>query len=382
MSSKTPLKAFECPSCGAPLEVREGAKNVKCHYCNMTVSIPQDPEPIVIEIPVDRPARIPKTRNEEERRKQEQFVVVFSLGVVFVLFFLWRFVSNAVETPPPTEVFVYHSPVPTNTPLPPYAKHLLTFSTDINPSSSKMLNSSDIDIDEDGNLLVTEYISDSSIVYKFDPEGGFLSTQFDTDYNITSFSMGPDGGMITAFGFDVHLYINGSEALVLRDQYARDVVFGKDGSFYVVGFDNTLTRYVQNGTVDLQIDKVFETHLNSPEIAAHLAVDSSGNMYLLGSSNAVVFKFSPDGNLLDSYNGNTTGLFGYPQSIAVDSLDRVFISNFENILVFDGNFKYIDRFSTVDKLNVQSIAIDHENHLYALTDENTVEKFELPTPSQ
>ena len=45
MSREKALKGFQCPSCGAPLEVKDGAKTVKCVYCLTTVRIAGEPPP-------------------------------------------------------------------------------------------------------------------------------------------------------------------------------------------------------------------------------------------------------------------------------------------------------------------------------------------------
>ena len=380
MSSNESLKAFVCPSCGAPLEVREGAKTVICRYCHMTVSIPQEPEPIIIEVPRTVPASARRNRDAEE--KQKQLAIAYSLvGVIFV-FLIWSFLSKASEPPPP-QVIVYHSPVPTHTLPPPYAGQLLTFTTIPGSASSSLVDSKDIDLDGEGNLLVTEHTSNASIVYKLDPEGNFLAKEFETDYNITSFSEGPDRGIITTFGFDVHVYKNGNEEiLVLPNLFANDVAFGKDGSFYVVGLDHTITRYDPTGVVNLEINKVFETQLNSQESESHLAVDDLGNMYLLGVNNAAVLKFAPDGSLLGKFDGKNSGYISHPKAIAVDSAGRIFIGEFRGVLVFDEDFRFIDTLTNIEDFYLRALVVDGDNHLYLLTDENTVRKYQLPAVSQ
>ncbi len=189
-------------------------------------------------------------------------------------------------------------------------------------------------------------------------------------------------------GFDVHLYSNGQEIRVLENQPANDVLIGQDGSLYVLGSDQTISRYDQDGVVNLQISKVFETQLGVTEIASHLAVDHLGNMYLLGESSAVIFKFAPDGTLLDQFGGKyesgsgrrQPGTFGYPKSIAVDSYGRIFVSDWDIVTVFDANDQYLDYFKITEDMNVQDLAFDENNYLYVLTDDYIVEKYEVPAP--
>jgi LSD1 subclass zinc finger protein len=40
MAKDTSIRAFKCPTCGAPLEPVPGAQSMKCGYCGGTVVIP------------------------------------------------------------------------------------------------------------------------------------------------------------------------------------------------------------------------------------------------------------------------------------------------------------------------------------------------------
>ena len=41
MANDSSIRAFKCPTCGAPLEQQAGALTMKCTYCGGTVIIPQ-----------------------------------------------------------------------------------------------------------------------------------------------------------------------------------------------------------------------------------------------------------------------------------------------------------------------------------------------------
>jgi LSD1 subclass zinc finger protein len=389
MSREKALKGFQCPSCGAPLEVKDGAKTVKCVYCGTTIKIPKEPSPVVEAIPkpvIDRDAVVEQYA-KEEREKTERTIVLTAILAGIILFIVGRALLMKPSSPPAPEVYItYVPPKSTSTPLPPYASRLLTFDTNVENAS--LFYARDIDIDADGNILVAASDVDSSAIYKFDPQGAFVSKEFETDFIIRSFSTGTDGILSMSFGFDVHLYSNGQEVRVLENQPANEVLTGQDGSLYVLGSDQTISRYDQDGVVNLQISKVFKTHLGVSEIASHLAVDKLGNMYLLGESSAVIFKFAPDGTLLDQFGGKyesgsgrrQPGTFGYPKSIAVDSYGRIFVSDWDIVMVFDANDQYLDYFKITEDMNVQDLAFDENDYLYILTDDYIVEKYEVPVP--
>lgn len=41
MAKDSSIRAFKCPTCGAPLEPERGASSMKCNYCGGTVVIPE-----------------------------------------------------------------------------------------------------------------------------------------------------------------------------------------------------------------------------------------------------------------------------------------------------------------------------------------------------
>ena len=395
MSREKTLEGFQCPSCGAPLEIKDGMKTVQCSYCRTMLRIAGEPSPEMQIIKKTIPKPVPDRKSiellqyeREEKRKTERIIILYIIAAGLILFITLRAVLMKPSSLPAPEIYItYVPPKSTITPFPPYASHLLTFDTNIENAS--MFYPRDIDLDADGNILLAASDVDSSTIYKFDPQGVFVSKEFETDSIIWSFSVGKDGILSMSFGFDVHLYSNGQEIRVIEDQPSDDHLIGQDGSLYIVGSDQTISRYDQDGVVNMQISEVFETHLGVSEISSHLAVDKLGNMYLLGESTAVIFKFAPDGTLLNQFGGkseNTSGqrqagTFGYPNSIAVDAYGRVFVSDWDIVTVFDANDQYLAWFRTANDMDVEDLAFDKDNILYVLTDEHTVEKFKVLAPN-
>ena len=89
------------------------------------------------------------------------------------------------------------------------------------------------------------------------------------------------------------------------------------------------------------IDSAYGTNngqLNYPEC---VAVDSSNNVYVVDANNSRVEKFDGNGNYLGQWGsfGTNNGQFYFPGGIAVDSSNNVYVTAFYNDRVekFDSN---------------------------------------------
>jgi hypothetical protein len=64
----------------------------------------------------------------------------------------------------------------------------------------------------------------------------------------------------------------------------------------------------------------------------------------------------------------------------VDAYGRVYVGDRYGVTVFDADHQYKAFFITTEEMLCNDLAFDNEGHLYVLTDENTVEKYEVPKP--
>jgi|GEM_PF-2564728 len=411
--SKEPLKALQCPSCGAPLEAKEGARTLKCSYCGTTVSISQEPRPI-LDIPQNRKQKrqretVEASDNEvppasfEDNHKGRLLVMLFIAAMFFVFLIIAKnSKANSYRAAPTQGLYV--APVPTKTVEPPgFAKHILTFgSAGIVPG--KFTDAAALTLNNAGNVIVTDWNSGRFNI--FDADGNFISTgSTGKDAPITSIAALGDDQILLVHNFEIHIYdAEGKETGVMEDQLFGDAVIAPDGTLHTVSLDNTISRYNLDGVIDLQIQNTFETFAGAPEMTSHLAVDGLGNMYLLGESSSLVLKFSPDGTFLDQFGGvgrtdvilitpvgdspfggviyptQQPGTFQWPQAIAVDDYGRIYVGDTNGVTVFDANSRNIGSFELKTGRTCKSLTFDRDNHLYVLTDENTVEKYEVPVP--
>jgi sugar lactone lactonase YvrE len=159
------------------------------------------------------------------------------------------------------------------------------------------------------------------------------------------------------------------------------VALGSDGTLYAVSDGETIVRFKSDKTIDLEIPDTFTNATGDSESDAHLAVDGLGNIYIVGSFNYAVLKFSPQGKFINRFGskGDGAGKFTDPLSIAVDGYGRVYVGDFFGVLVFDSNGAYLN---TVDISNgvAYGISFDDLNNLYIMTSQNQIQKYQVQKP--
>ncbi len=247
-------------------------------------------------------------------------------------------------------------------------------------------------VDGNGNITVVDY--QDGRVQTFDPNGGFIST----------FSISASGekvyvsGMAVSRNGDAYIVHNqkifvydssGTEIKELGDDEHDydDVTFGDDGRLYALANDDTIVRFKQDGTIDLEIPDTFSNVTGDSELDAHLAVDGLGNMYIVGAFNYLVLKYSPDGKFVNRFGGEAEsatdgqpGKFTSPRDIAVDGYGRIFVSDFFDIKVFDADGVYLNSIGVADG-GPFGLTFDGQNNLYTVTSKNKVLKFQLKKPA-
>lgn len=146
------------------------------------------------------------------------------------------------------------------------------------------------------------------------------------------------------------------------------ITIGPDDTIYCVDdFDHTVKMFSPTGqllltlgksgefsdtgavTIDYRTIKQAGPPFNYP---TNLAVAPSGDLYVTdGYGNARVHRFSPDGNLLDSWgeSGEEPGQFQVPHGIAISQDEIVYVADRENnrIQRFDMQGQFIDQWTDV-----------------------------------
>ncbi len=242
-------------------------------------------------------------------------------------------------------------------------------------------------VDANGHITVADY--EDGRIQTFDPTGKFIST----------FSINPDGRKVYIGGMGVsrdgNTYIvhngkisiydpNGTIVNEIGDDqhFYNDVTLGADGTLYAISNGETIVRFKKDGTVDLEVPDTFTNATGDSESDAHLTVDGLGNMYIVGSFNYAVLKFSPQGKFLNRFGseGDGAGKFTSPLSIAADGYGRVYVGDFYGVLVFDSNGTYLN---TIDTSNgvAYGLTFDDQNNLYVMTSQNQIQKYQIQKPT-
>ena len=117
-----------------------------------------------------------------------------------------------------------------------------------------------------------------------------------------------------------------------------------------------------------------------------IAIDSSGNLWVVDRGNHRVQKFNPKGEYLSKFgsNGSGNGQFSAPESIAIDGSGNLWVSELSNNRVqkFNSKGEYLAQFGSQGTGNGQfwkwpnAIAIDSSGNLWVTDDTNhRVQKF-------
>jgi len=107
-----------------------------------------------------------------------------------------------------------------------------------------------------------------------------------------------------------------------------------------------VVRFNAGGQVTRSIPKAVSGVTDRSELDMRVAADGLGNMYVLGTFNNAVFKFTAEGKFVNKFGGEgeQPGQFRAAQAIAVDGKGRVFVSDVKGIQIFDGEGRYLQTF--------------------------------------
>ncbi|MBV6394301.1 MAG: hypothetical protein KPEEDBHJ_03555 [Anaerolineales bacterium] len=248
-----------------------------------------------------------------------------------------------------------------------------------------------IGVDGNGNIVVCDFEGGDIQVY--DQMGNLISS-FTPESNrddlyITNIAVSRAGVIYIPADTILTYDINGDklgeiggtdDPVFFGYQY---VALGVDDTLYAAT-DDAILRFDGNGQVDLQIPvEAVEERSDLPLGHAKIALDAQGNIYIWGSFDASILKFSPTGEFLSKFGGENTesgfvpGKFVNPHQIAFDAYGRMYVVDFFNIQVFDADGNYIDKIEP----GYYGAAFDAQNNLYATaaTDDKVV-KFEVQSP--
>ncbi len=273
-----------------------------------------------------------------------------------------------------------------------YASKALTFGSEgIGPG--QLNDARSIGVDGEGNITVADY-SDGRI-QRFDPKGKFISgfsvSSDGKEVYMTGMTVDPAGRIFAVYGGNIHVYNpDGTQVNQLGDDNHdyEDVSIGGDGKVYAIANNETVVRLKPDLSIDLEVPDTFTNATGDMELDSHVAADGLGNMYIVGSFNYLVLKFSPDGKFVNRFGGraenpnsNEPGKLSTPNAIAVDGYGRVYVSDFWDIKVFDSDGAYLKKISISNGVPF-GLVFDGQNDLYTVTSDRNVVKYVIQKPNQ
>lgn len=394
-----PLKTLECPACGAPLEIQPGSASLSCDHCGKTVIVPpelreENPAPAVTFTVVSLGSQ--ETAGASGRTNPNRvglLVGLFVIGVIAaVLVFTFAVpavimttvidqasVQSTAGAPavPPGPRRSTPSPTPTLTPepspTPGYARPVLNFGSEgIGPGQFQ--DARRIAVDPDGRIYVGEYTGGR--IQVFDPAGKYQDQiGIDPEFPLQGLAVDRKGAVYISQGGVIMRYdgqsLQPTGAInAPRGAFFGDVVTAADGTLVAVvtsaASPDDIVVMDTAGQVLRTIPGAFSSQTRSPELDISLAVDGVGNIYALGSFTSAVFRFDSQGRFTNRFGsrGNDPGQFRSVQGIAVDGQGRVYVSQANEIQVFDSTGRYLDRIERLSTVYF-GLAVNDRDELFA-----------------
>jgi sugar lactone lactonase YvrE len=281
-------------------------------------------------------------------------VVAFVIfGIIFGVLY---FISTPVEDPAANVVNVPTPPTPE--PQKSVEEEILTAQEILKfggegVGAGKFKDNRAVAVDAEDRIYTADY--SGGRIQVFDGNGVFQTQLMaDTAKTIDALATDRKGSLFVLQGYDIHRFAGGrtEPAGTYRVDFAADMAVGLDGKIYIAGRRGEITVLGADGAKLKTIRISKDLNL---DYLQKIAVDGTGNFYLLDNRSAAVYKLSPDGKLLTRFGGRGSGpadkmpkamFSGTPDDLAVDSQGRLYVSQNTRISVFDANGNFLNDFKT------------------------------------
>jgi sugar lactone lactonase YvrE len=424
--------AFDCPSCGGPLE-RQGAVNnlVTCPYCGKNVIVPESlrvkarSSNPVIEVDSDRSVRIDMGENAGQSDALKALLanrvvgrqpaikvtrwltcsIIAFVGLMFAISiisfvapllattFITREVSKIVpgngqsidpekliQVGPTIEAALTQAvgPLAQRTAIASFYTPELAFGEEGN-GPGMFADTRWLALDAQGNIYSADY--QNGRVQKFDAEGKYASLwNVKPKVPLRDIAVSRSGvAYVSLQGEILKFNVTTGEALGKLAYSGRHffsaLATTPDGGLVAITDGETLVRFDANEQVTLTIADAVSTISEDSEMDVHPAVDGVGNLYLLGTTHDGVFVYSPQGKFLNRIGseGNDPDQLRAAEDIVVDGKGRIFISDVQGVKIFTTDGRYQGLISV--KGAAFGLALDDSNRLYVLSNAPLLYRF-------
>jgi hypothetical protein len=212
--------------------------------------------------------------------------------------------------------------------------------------------------DREGNIYVADYMTGR--VQSFDSQGSFrwLVNRGNKGI-IRSMAIGSDGSLfLVSLGALIRLDPATGKEMGLAEMppvpgfrlFLKDLAIGPDGRMVVCYNGEDILLLDRDLNLLLNIPDAVSSITGDSELSCQVGIDPLGNIFIVGSFNNRVMKYSPEGKYLNQFGGDTVektdGKFRAVGDLAVDNQGRVFVSDIFGIQVFDNDGRFISRFTS------------------------------------
>ncbi len=383
-------QTFDCPKCGAPVTYEPPSDfstrktTARCEYCHSQLIAPNEL--------AGRPAQVVQIKfGLSEGSKFPKWIwLVLAIPLIGLLI-------GALAAVGAFGSLFYSVSRPAVEPVKPVAPNLpkkeskAAFANDVFDVGKEgigpgMFNDArSIAVDGAGRIYVGEYTGGR--IQVFDSEGKFVTQWSIGDRKTLLRGLAADrkGTVYVVEGGRIDRYRGETGEKLGEISYERngfdDVAVGADGSLVAAWQSNRddIVTFDSNGKHVRTIQEAISGASGDAELAMRVAVDGAGNIYALGRFNNGVFKFGRDGKFINRFgsDGDQSGQFRAPYSIAVDGFGRVYVGDMKGIQVFDANGRYLSL------INVKNMAFgmvfNDKNELFVVARDHIV-KYSVPAP--
>lgn len=371
---------FKCPACGASLKVEGDSPQVECPYCGSTIVVPaslRPPQPapppyaphhttVVVVQPPPQPVYYPPpvhdtTPPRGTRRSDIGAFVLWVLALlIFVPFFFGVFV--AFTNPRLFDEWTRVS----------YGRLETTFGGK-GAAPGQFADPAGIAVDGEGNVYVLEY---SGRVQRFDGAGKLLGSWPVGQYS-RCIAADRAGNVYVGTGSGIVKLDGGTGEQLAQvsfdtpGDHVESVAIGPDGGV-VLARTGSVAAIVRLNS-ELQETGQFAAPPTEPQGSREVlsvAVDGIGQIYVLDRRSNELHKYSATGSQLARFG---VGKQGPTYAIALDSADRVFVSDDQYIQVYDNVGAYLGRVTLPNNAGpMHSLAFGPRDELYALSAQSGV----------
>ena len=235
--------------------------------------------------------------------------------------------------------------------------------------------------DGDGNIYVADY--SSGRLQSFDRDGKFrwLANLGEENY-VQGLDIARDGALLVVARGALRRFnpADGAELPRLpldEEYYFEDVAVAPDGRIATIVDSEGILVLDRNYQPMLHVPQAVSTASGDSELEANIDIDGLGNLYVLGTFNNSVFRFSPDGRFTNriASQGDARGQLRAPGDLAIDGQGRIYVSDFNGVQIFDGDGQFLDKFDLGGY--VFGLNFDLQDKLYTVSNDPEVMRLRI-----